>query len=65
MNALSTIATGTYKVTSDTDLYLQFGFAGSTDFSLFNNTWKVISFTDTTITLESKTNSAVKLILKK
>jgi len=65
MNALSTIATGTYKVTSDTELYLQFGFAGSTDFSLFNNTWKVISFTDTTITLESKTNSAVKLILKK
>ncbi|GEC71505.1 hypothetical protein SAMN05443543_106178 [Flavobacterium flevense] len=65
MNALSTIATGTYQVTADTDLYLQFGFAGSTDFSLFNNTWKVISFTDTTITLESKTNSAVKLILKK
>lgn len=65
MNALSTIATGTYQLTADTDLYLQFGFAGSTDFSLFNNTWKVISFTDTTITLESKTNSAVKLILKK
>lgn len=65
MNTLSTIATGTYQVTSDTDLYLQFGFAGSTDFSLFNNSWKVISFTDTTITLESKTNSAVKLILKK
>ncbi|MFL9831428.1 hypothetical protein ABS764_11265 [Flavobacterium sp. ST-87] len=65
MNALSVIATGTYQVTSDTELYLQFGFLGNTNLSLFNNTWKVISFTDSTITLESKTNSAVKLVLKK
>ncbi|MGM8362509.1 hypothetical protein ACSV4D_11390 [Flavobacterium sp. ARAG 55.4] len=65
MNALSVIATGTYQVTSDTELYLQFGFLGNTNLSLFNHTWKVISFTDSTITLESKTNSAVKLVLKK
>ncbi|OYX83172.1 MAG: hypothetical protein B7Y83_12425, partial [Flavobacteriales bacterium 32-34-25] len=64
MNILTTIATGTYSVTSDTNVYLQIGFAGSTDFSLFNKTWKVTSFTSSTITLESKTNSAIKLVLK-
>lgn len=64
MNALTTIATGTYSVTSDTNVYLEFGFAGSTNFSLFNNEWKVSSFTTSTITLQSKTNSAVTLVLK-
>lgn len=64
MNALTTIATGTYDVTSDTDVYLQFGFTGSTNFNLFNNTWKVTSFTTSTITLQSKTNSAITLVLK-
>ncbi|KDN56378.1 hypothetical protein [Flavobacterium seoulense] len=64
MNALSTIATGTYSVTSDVDVYLQFGFAGSTNFSLFNNAWKVTSFNNSTITLQSKTNSAITLVLK-
>ncbi|HJS01613.1 MAG TPA: hypothetical protein VJ780_11835 [Flavobacterium sp.] len=64
MNALTTIATGTYEVTSDTDVFLEFGYAGSTNFSLFNNTWKVVSYTSSTITLESSTNSAVKLVLK-
>lgn len=64
MNTLTTIATGTYSVTSDTNVYLQIGFTGSTDFSLFNKTWKVTSFTSSTITLESKTNSAIKLVLK-
>ncbi|APA00399.1 hypothetical protein [Flavobacterium commune] len=64
LNALTTIATGTYTVTSDTNVYLQMSFAGSTDFSLFNKTWKVTSFTASTITLESKTNSAIKLVLK-
>ncbi|WP_140485734.1 hypothetical protein [Flavobacterium sp. GSA192] len=64
LNALTTIATGTYTVTSDTNVYLQMSFAGSTDFSMFNKTWKVTSFTASTITLESKTNSAIKLVLK-
>lgn len=65
MGTLSTIiASGTYSLTSDTNVYLQMGFAGTTDFSLFNKTWKVTSFTASTITLESKTNSAIKLVLK-
>ncbi|MBA0883505.1 hypothetical protein [Flavobacterium undicola] len=64
MEALTTIATGTYSMTSDTDVYLQLGFTGSTNFTVFNNTWKVISFTTSTITLQSKTNSAVTLVLK-
>ncbi|MES2239243.1 MAG: hypothetical protein V4497_03180 [Bacteroidota bacterium] len=64
MEALTTIATGTYSMTSDTDVYLQLGFTGSTNFTVFNNTWKVTSFTTSTITLQSKTNSAVTLVLK-
>ncbi|MFA9187501.1 hypothetical protein [Flavobacterium magnesitis] len=64
MSTLTTIATGTYSVTSDVDVFLQFGFTGSNNFSLFNNTWKVTSFTASTITLQSKTNSAVTLVLK-
>ena len=63
-NALTTIASGTYNVTSDVDVYLQFGFTGNTNFSLLNSTWKVTSFTASTITLQSKTNSAVTLVLK-
>ncbi|GEL11271.1 hypothetical protein SAMN05192550_2104 [Flavobacterium glycines] len=64
LEALTTVATGTYSMTSDTDVYLQLGFTSNTNFTVFNNTWKVISFTASTITLESKTNSAVKLVLK-
>ncbi|GGA74257.1 hypothetical protein GCM10008015_13720 [Flavobacterium palustre] len=64
MTTLATLATGTYTVTSDVNVYLQMSFTGSTDFSLFNKTWKVSSFTASTITLESKTNSAIKLVLK-
>ncbi|HTG66567.1 MAG TPA: hypothetical protein VL859_09345 [Flavobacterium sp.] len=64
MNTLSTIATGTYSLAADTDVYLEFGFTGSTNFNLFNNSWKVSSFTASTITLQSKTNSAVTLVLK-
>ncbi|WP_026715006.1 hypothetical protein [Flavobacterium daejeonense] len=64
MNALTTIASGTYSVTSETEVYLEFGFTGSTNFSLFNSEWKVSSFTSSTITLQSKTNSAITLVLK-
>lgn len=64
MSTLTTVATGTYSVTSDVNVFLQFGFTGNTNFSLFNNTWKVTSFTASTITLQSKTNSAVTLVLK-
>lgn len=64
MSALTTIASGTYSVASETEVYLEFAFAGSTNFSLFNNEWKVSSFTSSTITLQSKTNSAITLVLK-
>ena len=64
MNTLTTFATGTYSVTSDTNVYLEFVFTGSTNFNLFNNKWKVSSFTTSTITLQSTTNSAMTLVLK-
>lgn len=64
MNALTTFASGTYSITSDVDVYVNFAYSGSTSFSLLNNDWKVTSFTTSTITLQSKTNSAITLVLK-
>lgn len=64
MNALTTFASGTYSVTSDVDVYVNFAYSGSTSFSLLNKDWKVTSFTTSTITLQSKTNSAITLVLK-
>lgn len=61
---LSTFATGTYSVIADTNVYVELGFTGSTNFNLFNNKWKVSSFTTSTITLQSTTNSTLTLILK-
>lgn len=64
MSTLTTVATGTYSVTSDVDVFLQLDFTGSTNFTVFNNTWKITSFTTSTITLQSKINSAITLVLK-
>ncbi len=63
VTALTTAATGTYAVSSELDVFLKLNFTGSTSFSLLNNTWKVASFTTSTITLQSKTNAAVTLVL--
>jgi hypothetical protein len=63
VTAFTTIATGTYAVSSELNVFLELKFTGNTSFSLLNNTWKVASFTASTITLESSTNAAVKLVL--
>jgi hypothetical protein len=63
VTAFTTTATGTYAVSSELNVFLELKFTGNTSFSLLNNTWKVASFTASTITLESSTNAAVKLVL--
>lgn len=64
VTALTTTATGTYAVSSELDVFLKLNFTGNTSFSLLNNTWKVVSFTTATVTLQSSTNAAVTLVLK-
>ncbi|MFV8373313.1 hypothetical protein [Flavobacterium sp. LB2P74] len=63
-NLLSTTVNGTYAVSSELDVFLKLNFSGNASFNLLNNTWKVTSFTASTITLQSSTNAAVTLVLK-
>jgi hypothetical protein len=64
VNLLSTTVNGTYAVSSELSVFLKLNFLGNTSFSSLNNTWKVASFTATTITLQSTTNAAVTVVLK-
>jgi hypothetical protein len=61
VTTLTTTAAGTYAVSSERCFKIELH---SSSFSLLNNTWKVASFTTSTITLQSKTNAAVTLVLK-
>ncbi|WPR70826.1 hypothetical protein SLW70_12910 [Flavobacterium sp. NG2] len=63
-NLVVTTVNGTYAVSSQTDVFLQLNFTGNANFNLLNNTWKVVSFTSSTITLQSSTNAAISLVLK-
>ena len=63
-NLLSTTVNGTYAVSSELDVFLKLNFSGNASFNLLNNTWKVTSFTASTISLQSSTNAAVTLVLK-
>ena len=63
-NLLNSTVNGTYAVSSQIDVFLKLNFSGNASFMLLNNTWKVTSFTTTTITLQSTTNAAVTLVLK-
>jgi hypothetical protein len=64
VNLLNTTVNGTYAVSSELDVLLKLNFSGNASFTLLNNTWKVTSFTASTITLQSSTNAAVTLVLK-
>ncbi len=54
---------GTYAVTSQVDVFLRLNFTGNATFSLLNQNWKVTSFNNTSISLQSTTNAAVTLVL--
>jgi hypothetical protein len=64
INLINTTVNGTYALSSELDVLLKLNFSGDASFTLLNNTWKVTSFTATTITLQSTTNAAVTLVLK-
>jgi hypothetical protein len=64
LNGVATAATGTYKVSSETNVFLKLTFSNDASFNLLNNTYKVTSFNSSTITLQSTTNAAVTLVLK-
>lgn len=64
VNLLNTTVNGTYAVRSELNVLLKLNFSGNASFTLLNNTWKVTSFTASTITLQSSTNAAVTLVLK-
>ena len=55
---------GTYEVTSQTEVFLNLNFSNNVSFILLNQTWEVISFSNTTISLQSTTNAAVTLVLE-
>ena len=63
MSGLTTAATGTYATSSELNVFLKLNFTGNASFSLLNNTWKVTSFSASSITLQSTTNAAVTLVL--
>lgn len=63
-NVVLTTVNGTYAVSSQTDVFMELNFTGNANFNLLNNTWKVTSFTSSTITLQSSTNAAISLVLK-
>ncbi|WP_445733810.1 hypothetical protein [Mariniflexile sp.] len=62
-NATAQDIQGTYKVTSETEVFLNLTFAGNATFNLLNNNWQVTSFSNTSISLKSTTNAAVTLVL--
>lgn len=64
VNLVNTTVNGTYAVRSELNVLLKLNFSGNASFTLLNNTWKVTSFTASTITLQSSTNAAVTLVLK-
>ena len=56
---------GEYDVDSDTRVILEIDFAEETTLSALNNEWIVTAYTDTLLTLQSKTDSLITLELKK
>lgn len=60
-----TLATvnGSFKVVSEIDVFLNITFSSNTAFMALNKSWKVTSYSQTSISLQSKTDAAVKLVL--
>ncbi|WP_405292187.1 hypothetical protein [Algibacter sp. Ld11] len=54
---------GTYTVASELEVFLNLTFTGNTSFELLNNTWEVTSYSQSSISLQSSTNSAITLVL--
>lgn len=64
-NALADEAEGTFALASEMDVFLTLNFSGNANFELLNDTWKVTSYTNGNLTLQSSTNTAATLVLSK
>jgi len=60
----SSTVQGTYEVASEFEVYFTLNFTGNATFELLNHTWEVTSFSETSISLQSTTNSAITLALE-
>ncbi|WP_158839767.1 hypothetical protein [Polaribacter sp. L3A8] len=56
---------GTYTVSSETEAFVNINFASNTAVSALGNDWVISSFSNTLITLQSKTDASVTLAFKK
>lgn len=52
---------GEYEVESELDVYVELEFEGNAMFEALNNEWIVTTYSNTVITLQSKTNAAITL----
>lgn len=64
MNLLNTKVNGTYALQSELNVFLKLNFSENASFDLLNNSWKVTSFTASTVTLQSTTNAGLTLVSK-
>jgi hypothetical protein len=65
VNAALGEVNGTYTVSSETEAFLNINFASNTAVSALDNTWVISTYSDTLITLKSKTDASVTLAFKK
>lgn len=63
VNAAIEDVEGTYTVASELEVFLTLTFSGNTTFQLLNNTWEVTSYSESSISLQSTTNTAITLVL--
>lgn len=54
---------GTYTVTSELEVFINITFTGNTTFELLNNSWEVTNYSQSSISLQSSTNTALTLVL--
>lgn len=65
VNTTASEIEGTYSVSSETEVFLNTTFASNTAVSALGNDWIISSYSNTLITLKSKTDASVTLAFKK
>ncbi|MEP3837909.1 MAG: hypothetical protein ABJM36_09685 [Algibacter sp.] len=63
VNPLSEDVQGTYTIASELDVFLSLTFSENAMFQLLNHKWEVTSYSDSSIALQSTTNTAIALVL--
>lgn len=65
VNATISEIEGTYKVSSETDVFLNLAFGSNNTLSVLNNDWVVSTYSSTKVELKSKTDASFTLTLLK